>query len=207
MSEIRAVVDEVQDEAVESALAGVEDEFQEALEELVAAVKRLPPQRTYSVREKPVQGTRKGRGYERRCLLCKAAFLPLAPGKTQRVGVWTEKGWYCSEQCFDEGGRDETGQGPVPHVPAAPRGAGDGAYVDIGPGRQGRQEASAMSWWNESWGNLEPETSASIRSQPPVPKSWGTTWACGCEESTKDEPLLHLCDWHLGFDEGVAIAR
>lgn len=77
-------------------------EAQEAYDALVEAVKQMPRQNTYSFRERRVEGAVKGRGYERRCIHCLAAFLPLAPGKTGRVGVWTEKGWYCSEQCYDE---------------------------------------------------------------------------------------------------------
>jgi hypothetical protein len=82
--------------------AEAEEELKAAIADLTRAVQELPRQHTYSFREKRVEGAVKGRGYERRCLLCKAAFLPLAPGKTGRVGVWTEKGWYCSEQCYDE---------------------------------------------------------------------------------------------------------
>jgi hypothetical protein len=65
-----------------------------------------------------------------------------------------------------------------------------------------------MGWWNYQWGDLEPETAASIRSAPVQPKKWGNIWACGCEESHQTEPLsLHLCHYHEGFDEGVAAVR
>lgn len=65
-----------------------------------------------------------------------------------------------------------------------------------------------MSWWNSSWKTLEPETIIVIRRNVPVTSGWMTYYDCGCEESNKDgESYLHLCDFHLGFEEGVCAVR
>lgn len=65
-----------------------------------------------------------------------------------------------------------------------------------------------MSWYNASWKNLEPETVAAIKSMEMETKRSTDYYVCGCEESHQDgESWLHICNYHDGFDEGVAATR
>jgi len=69
-----------------------------------------------------------------------------------------------------------------------------------------------MGYWNSNLTDIEPETlSILLEAVGHAEDSGRYGWDsparihCGCEFSSRD--VLHLCDYHDGFDRGVELMR
>ena len=71
-------------------------------EEALVEIWEIGVRRALPVRARRPDPIPPAREFMRRCLVCAADFMALAPGKTREVGLWCPAGWCCSQQCFDD---------------------------------------------------------------------------------------------------------